>query len=176
MVDKSTSAFISRWGELGRAWGMPRGAAQVHALLIAADEPMDAETIAARLGIARSNVSTSLRDLRAQGVIRMAQSAPGSRRELFVALDDPFEAAARIAAYRKARELDPATSALRIAAKAAPKGAGRSRLAAYADLAEATGDWAEDMSALPKGPLKMMLKIGARIADLLPQKKKKKKD
>ncbi|MEM7522334.1 MAG: ArsR family transcriptional regulator [Pseudomonadota bacterium] len=172
-LSPSQRGFVTRWGEMGRAWGLPRSAAQIHGLLLAADAPMTAEEISDALSIARSNVSTSLKELRALGVIRGA-SGIGDRAERFAALDDPWEAARRIAAARKAREFDPAALALREAADAAD-GDAAARLSAYADLSEAVGGWTEDMNRLPGGALKSILSAGAGIVDAITPKKKKKK-
>ena len=57
--------FIVHWGEMGTRWGINRTVAQVHALLYLSARPLHAESIATTLGVARSNVSTSLRELRA---------------------------------------------------------------------------------------------------------------
>lgn len=165
-------AFIERWGEVARAWGLPRAAGRVHGLLLAAPAPLDADDIAAALGIARSSVSTSLKELRALGVVRTAPAA--GRRERFAALDDPWEAAAAIAAHRRARELDPAVAALTDAAGAAT-GEAAKRLKAYAGLGAAAGAWAGEMAGLPRKPLAALMKAGAGVADWLPKKKKKKK-
>ena len=174
ITDPATTAFITRWGEFGKYWGLPRGAAQVHALLLCADEPMNAEEIAETLGIARSNVSTSIRALNAFGVVRAA-AKPGDRKEYFEAVGDPWEAATAIAIERKAREYDRAMHALVDASKALPKGAGRDRVTAYAELATMGHDWAEQMKTLPRGPWKSLFKLGAGISEFLTQKKKPKK-
>jgi DNA-binding transcriptional regulator GbsR (MarR family) len=150
--------FITRWGEVGRAWGLPRSAGQVHGLLLSVPEPITAEEISAALNVARSNVSTSLRDLRAMGLIRPAPD-PGARREKFEALEDPWQAAAGLAAWRRAREVDPAVAALSCTAKAS-KGQVAKRLAAYAGMAEAAGNWGSGPALTPPPP---------------PKKKKKKK-
>ena len=55
--------FVLHWGEMGSRWGVNRTVAQVHALLYLAGRPMDAEEITETLGVARSNVSTSLKEL-----------------------------------------------------------------------------------------------------------------
>ena len=55
--------FVLHWGEMGTAWGVNRSVAQIHALLYLSQSPLTAEDIAERLGMARSNVSTSLREL-----------------------------------------------------------------------------------------------------------------
>jgi DNA-binding transcriptional regulator GbsR (MarR family) len=53
------------WGEMGTRWGVNRTVAQIHALLYISGRPMHAEEIADTLGVARSNVSTSIRELQA---------------------------------------------------------------------------------------------------------------
>ncbi len=147
-------AFITRWGEVGRAWGLPRSAAQVHGLLLIAAAPMTAEDIASALSIARSNVSTSVKELRAMGIIRAAAVSAGDRRERLEALSDPAEAAANLAAWRRAREIDPAIATLTAAAKSA-KGEVSTRLSAYAEAARrlsapADEPTVEDASPAPK--------------------------
>jgi len=54
---------VLHWGDLGGQWGVNRSVAQIHALLYLSDRPLTAEDIAGMLGIARSNVSNSLREL-----------------------------------------------------------------------------------------------------------------
>ena len=51
--------FILHWGDLGTQWGVNRSVAQIHALLYLSEAPLNAEQIAERLGLARSNVSKS---------------------------------------------------------------------------------------------------------------------
>ncbi len=99
--------FVLHWGEMGTAWGVNRSVAQIHALLYVSDEPMTAEDIAERLGMARSNVSTSLRELLGWSLIRRVH-AMGDRRDYYEAEADMFEMVRRIALGRKAREIDPA--------------------------------------------------------------------
>lgn len=170
-------AFVLSWGDLGRIWGMPRSAGRIHGLLLAADEPMSAEEIADALSLARSNVSTSLRELRNLGVIQPA-AALGDRAERFAALEDPMAAARAIAAARRTREFDPATSALRAAADAA-SGPAAARLEAYAALAEKTAAWADESARLSDDALKTIMSLGAKAAGLAGgaggKKKKKKK-
>ena len=55
--------FILHWGEMGTRWGINRTVAQIHALLYLSPRPLNAEEIADTLGVARSNVSTSLKEL-----------------------------------------------------------------------------------------------------------------
>ena len=62
--------FILHWGEMGTRWGINRTVAQIHALLYLSADPLPAEEIATTLGVARSNVSTSLRELESWGIVR----------------------------------------------------------------------------------------------------------
>jgi DNA-binding transcriptional regulator GbsR (MarR family) len=61
--------FILHWGEMGTRWGVNRTVAPVHALLFLSPVPLDAEEIAATLGVVRSNVSTSLRELQGWRIV-----------------------------------------------------------------------------------------------------------
>ena len=72
--------FVLHWGEMGSKWGVNRTVAQIHALLYVSDNPMTAEDIAERLAMARSNVSTSLRELIGWGLIRRVH-VMGDRRD-----------------------------------------------------------------------------------------------
>src|SRR5258705_13236562 len=73
---------------------------------------MRADDIADTLGMARSNVSNSLKELMSWNLIRRVPIL-GDRRDHFEAETDIWGVAARIAAGRKERESDPAVRALR---------------------------------------------------------------
>jgi len=55
---------------MGGQWGVNRSVGQVHALLYVSERPLTADEIAATLGIARSNVSNSLKELLGWELIR----------------------------------------------------------------------------------------------------------
>src|SRR4051812_50032025 len=74
--------FILHWGEMGARWGINRTVAQIHALLFLSPRPFNAEEIAETLGVARSNVSTSLKELQGWGIVRIAH-VMGDRRGHF---------------------------------------------------------------------------------------------
>src|ERR1700723_4527131 len=111
-VPVAVRQFVLEWGNLGERWGVNRSVSQIHALLYASKKPLAAEEIADLLGIARSNVSNSLRELQSWNIIR---SVPilGDRRTFYTAETDLWNLVSRIATGRKARELDPAAAALR---------------------------------------------------------------
>ena len=101
--------FVLHWGDMGSRWGINRSVAQIHALLYLAERPLTAEDIADTLGMARSNVSNSLKKLGAWKLIRRAP-VMGDRRDHYEAETDLWEMVSRIAQGRKEREIDPSTS------------------------------------------------------------------
>src|SRR5258708_29165994 len=72
--------YILHWGEMGTRWGINRTVAQIHALLYLSPTALPAEEIAETLSVARSNVSTSIRELETWGIVR-AVHVLGDRRE-----------------------------------------------------------------------------------------------
>jgi DNA-binding transcriptional regulator GbsR (MarR family) len=163
--------FVLHWGNLGDRWGVNRSVSQIHALLYVAERPLTAEEIADTLGIARSNVSTSLRELIAWELVR---SVPvlRDRRSFYVAETDLWTLVARIAAGRKARELDPAAEALRECIGAAQGDPSVSpvaarRLGEMLDFVERTGRWYDQMIKLPRAQITALMKLGAGVVRLL---------
>src|SRR5258708_39970961 len=112
ILPEAVKRFVLEWGNLGERWGVNRSVSQIHALLYASKKPLAAEEIADVLGIARSNVSNSLRELQSWNIIR---SVPilGDRRTFYTAETDLWNLVSRIAAGRKAREPDPPAGGLR---------------------------------------------------------------
>lgn len=166
--------FVMQWGELGSAWGIGRSAARIHGLLLVSEKALTADEIVAGLDIARSNVSMSTKDLRAIGLVE-TQPSIGGRKERFTALDDPIEIASRVAAYRKAREFDPAVAALKAVTSVDVAKPVAKRLQKISKFADAVDDWGRQMNALSPGQITSVMKAGAAVAHLVPGKKKKKK-
>src|SRR5258708_34578991 len=104
--------FVLEWGNLGERWGVNRSVSQIHALLYASRQPLAAEDIADALGIARSNVSNSLRELQTWNLIRPVPVL-ADRRTFYQPQTDLWTLVSRIAAGRKALEPDPPTAPLR---------------------------------------------------------------
>src|SRR6476661_9270405 len=148
-----TQKFILHWGEMGARWGINRTVAQIHALLYLSPRPMHAEEIASTLGVARSNVSTSLRELQGWGIVRVAHLL-GDRRDHFESLKDVWEMFRIIVDERKKREADPTLATLREAVADTRKpGAAdaytRERLADMLQFFELMSGWAEQTRKLP---------------------------
>ena len=99
--------YILHWGEMGTRWGVNRTVAQIHALLYLSPEPLHAEEIAETLSVARSNVSTSIKELQSWGLVHVVH-VMGDRRDHFESLKDPWEMFTVIMEERKRREIDNA--------------------------------------------------------------------
>src|SRR5688500_12603830 len=98
--------FILQSGELGTRRGLNPTVAQIHALLCLSPRPLHAEEIAATLAVARSNVSTSLRELQNWGIVRTVHVL-GDRRDHFESMKDVWEMFRVILDVRSKRETDP---------------------------------------------------------------------
>jgi DNA-binding transcriptional regulator GbsR (MarR family) len=164
--------FVLHWGDLGGRWGVNRSVSQIHALLYLSDRPRTAEEIADLLGLARSNVSSSIKELMAWNLIRRVP-IKGDRREHFEAEADIWEMFRRIAAGRKERELDPAIAALRACVVEAQGDTtvhpvATARLAALLDFVETLDRWYAQMLTVPKQKLAGLIRLGTRIVRFLP--------
>ena len=104
--------YVVHWGEMGQRWSVNRSVAQIHALLFLADAPLPAEDIQDLLGIARSNVSTSLKELQSWELVKLVH-IEGDRRDHFEAKQDPWDMLMTIVEGRKRREIDPTLAILR---------------------------------------------------------------
>src|SRR5215468_10578279 len=104
--------FILHWGEMGTRWGINRTVAQIHALLFLSPKPLNAEEIAETLAVARSNVSTSLKELQGWGIVKMVHVL-GDKRDHFESMKDVWEMFRLVLDERKKREIDPSLAILR---------------------------------------------------------------
>ena len=171
MLPLPVARFVLHWGDLGGQWGVNRSVAQIHALLYLSEVPLTAEEIAARLTLARSNVSNSLKELLAW---RLVHRVPimGDRRDHFAAETDVWEIVTRIAAGRKAREIDPAEAALRHCVDAAEQDQAttpvvRQRLGDMLDFVETMSRWHDQMLTVPKPALMKLIRMGAGVIRLI---------
>lgn len=169
-------AFILHWGEMGTQWGVNRSVSQIHALLYLSEKPQTADAIVEALGLARSNVSTGLKELQGYGIVRRVH-VEGDRRDHFVAESDLWEMLMRIAAERKKREIDPTIALLdELAARLAddPKAPPlvRERVARMHEFMATLATWYDQVRVLPKPTLVALMKLGGRVARFLPSKSK----
>ncbi|MEJ2201508.1 MAG: hypothetical protein P8X63_10930 [Desulfuromonadaceae bacterium] len=106
MNEQLIDQFIETWGAMGRAWGVNNSVARIHGLLIITDRAWCIDEIVERLQISKSNVSTSLKELRSWNVTRKIFQ-PGDRKEYFVCEPNAWEMLFNIMRQRKQREFDP---------------------------------------------------------------------
>src|SRR6059036_3822853 len=104
--------FVLHWGEMGTRWGINRTVAQIHALLYVSERPLNAEQIAETLAVARSNVSTSLKELQGWGIVKLVH-VMGDKRDHFESMKDVWEMFRLVLDERKKREIDPTLAVLR---------------------------------------------------------------
>lgn len=163
--------FILHWGEMGTRWGINRTVAQVHALLFISPKPLNAEQIALLLGVARSNVSTSLRELQSWEIVRVVH-VMGDRRDHFESIKDVWDLFRQVLDERKRREIDPTVSLLKdCVAQAERAGTGekysRQKLSELLDFFEQTTAWYEQMRRLPTSAVVKFVRLGDQLRKMV---------
>ena len=166
--------FILHWGEMGTRWGINRTVAQIHALLYLSPEPLPADQIAETLSVARSNVSTSLRELQGWGIVRVVHVL-GDRRDHFESLKDVWEMFCIVLDERKRREIDPTLALLRSSVAESKKTARQDphtheRLSEMLDFMESVTGFYDEMHRLPPRAVRGFLRLKGkvkRIVDLI---------
>ena len=161
-------SFILHWGEMGTQWGVNRSVSQIHALLYLSDRPLPADEIVDMLGLARSNVSTGLKELQSYGIVRRTHVSD-DRRDHFVAETDLWDMLMRIVAERKKREIDPTIAMLgELATKARANGDlpahVRDRIGRMHEFLGTLGNWYDQVRDLPKPTLIALMKLGGKVA------------
>ncbi|MEW7986543.1 MAG: MarR family transcriptional regulator [Candidatus Thiodiazotropha sp.] len=163
--------YILHWGEMGTRWGVNRTVAQIHALLFLSSSPLNAEEITETLGVARSNVSTSIKELQAWKLVKVVHLL-GDRRDHFETMKDPWELFYTIMEGRKQRELDPTVTVLRECVlegeedKQTPKEV-KQRMKDVLAFMETLDTWHGQIKLLPKATLQKLIKLGTRVQSFL---------
>jgi DNA-binding transcriptional regulator GbsR (MarR family) len=164
--------FVLHWGEMGTRWGINRTVAQIHALLYLSPRPLHAEEIAETLGVARSNVSNSLRELQNWGIVKVVH-VMGDRRDHFESMTDVWEMFRTVLDERKKRETDPTLHMLRDAVAEAerhPKQTDphvRARLGDMLEFFELMTAWYEQTRRMPTPAVLKFVKLGDKVAKML---------
>jgi DNA-binding transcriptional regulator GbsR (MarR family) len=169
--------FILHWGEMGTRWGINRTVAQVHALLFLSPRPIPADEISTTLAVARSNVSTSLRELQGWGIVRMVHVL-GDRREHFESIKDVWEIFRIVSEERKRREIDPTLRVIGECVqelKANPQGDAytRERLESMLEFLTVMTGLFEEVMRMPTPALKGVGKLRGKVITLLGSEKKR---
>ena len=98
--------FIQIWGVLGTNWGINKAMAQIHALLLASENPMSTDEIMEELQISRSNANLNIRALQDWELI-YKKLMTGDRKEYFIAEKDMWDVTIKIMKQRRKREVEP---------------------------------------------------------------------
>ena len=167
--------YVLHWGEMGTRWGTSRTVAQIQALLYLSPEPLRADEIVDLLSVARSNVSTSIRELQSYGLVRMTHIL-GDRRDYFESLSDVWELFRVIIAQRKQRELNPTLTMLRkcateVGLEGDTDDVTKERIRNMLNFVETTSDWYEQIEKVPTSTLQKLMKMGSGITKFLQKSK-----
>ncbi|MFW2403173.1 MAG: GbsR/MarR family transcriptional regulator [Gammaproteobacteria bacterium] len=170
--------YILHWGEMGTRWGVNRTVSQIHALLYLSPEPMTAEAITQALSVARSNVSTSLKELQSWGLVGVTHVL-GDRRDYFEARGDTWEMLVTILNERKKRELDPTLTMLRQCVldmendKQTPA-AVKENIQTMMTFVTTLSEWFDEITVLPRSTLVALMKLGGKVARAIPVRRRRK--
>jgi DNA-binding transcriptional regulator GbsR (MarR family) len=163
--------FVLRWGDLGGQWGVNRSVAQIQALLLLSETALNAEEIAERLGMARSNVSNSVKELLTWKLIRRVPIL-GDRRDYYEAETDMWQMANKVAQGRKEREIDPMLAAIDAAMAQAGKDQPlhptvARRLEDMHGFIHTVEGWYRQMLNVPPHQIMRLIKLGGKVVGLL---------
>ena len=164
-LSPTVQKYILHWGEMGSRWGVNRTIAQIHALLYLSPEALPAEDIARVLSVARSNVSTSLRELHSYGLIKVTHRLGVINA---IAVNLPEAEVPTLANLEGVGQIAPNYAVLRQCAEEAEKDAKtdaqtKARIHDMLDFVERTTTWYEQMRQVPKPVILKLMKLGSRI-------------
>ena len=171
MLSPVIQKMVLHWGEMGARWGISRTVAQIHALLYFSPKPLTADEIVEALGVARSHVSNSLKELQTWGVIKGVHIM-GDRREHFESIKDVWQMFEILLDERKRREMDPTLKALRETSAQLAGGPPvdphtQQRLAEMLEFFEQMDGWFGEVRRLPLPARIKLVKLGARVSKWL---------
>ena len=169
-LSNTASRFVLHWGEMGTRWGVNRTVAQIHALLFYLGRPMHAEEITDTLGVARSNVSTSLRELQGWKLIKLVH-LPGDRRDHYETSTQVWELLRTVVRERQQREIAPTIAVLGelLADPSISKEPAEAKLRVREtlELLQTLTAWSDEMLRLDTETLTKVLRMGAKVKKLL---------
>jgi DNA-binding transcriptional regulator GbsR (MarR family) len=140
-------------------------------LLYISGRPLAADDIVEALVVARSNVSTSLKELQSWKLVRVTHVL-GDRRDHFTALQDVWEIFRVILEERKRREIDPTLTMLRECTIEGTQdeeldAAALARMQTTLEFLEMLSASFQDYQHLSPQTLQRFLKMGGKVARFL---------
>lgn len=181
MLSDLQQEFMLHFGEMGSRWGINRTVGQIYAVLFLSENPLCADDLVARVGVSRSNVSMSLKELQGWNLVELRHK-PGDRRDFFKTPDDMWQIVRTLVEERKKREIDPTLTKLRqLEMRQTPRddAYAHARITEMRELIELLTGWYDEMNRLETERLVALLNMGARLqqfarkARLLPALKTK---
>ena len=167
--------FVLHWGEMGSKWGVNRTVSQIHALLYLSGKALPADEIAKTLGVARSNVSNSLKELQNWNLIHV-KHVMGNRKVHFATSTDVWELFRIVVRERKEREFDPTIEVLRDCLESddlkQENSSAQLRIKETLVLMESLSSWGDEMLRLSPGILMNVMKLGAKVQTFVRPKPK----
>lgn len=166
----SIEAFVVHFGEMGSRWGINRTVGQIYALLFVTDRPLNADEISTTLGISRSNVSMSLKELEAWQLVTLSRK-PGDRREYYTTLGSVWDIFKAVAAERRRREVEPTLSMLRQELLRTPASDEErhalARMREMYELAEQANQWFDELQRLSPESMRQLMRLGSQVQKFL---------
>ncbi len=162
--------FVLHFGEMGSRWGINRTVGQIYAVLFINEAPLNAEDLVVKVGVSRSNVSMSIKELQAWNLVRL-KHMPDDRRDYFTTPEDIWTIVRTLVEERKKREVDPTLSKLReLQMTSAFEEAGdyqRTRIAELSGMIELMTSWYDDVKRLETEQMIKLLEMGGKIQKVI---------
>lgn len=163
--------YIVHWGEMGSRWGLNRSVAQIQGLLYLSPEPLTAEDIAESLGIARSNISNSLKELQNWDLVHITHVL-GDRRDHFESKKDIWEIVTTIMDGRKRREIDPTVAFLKECSKElendkqTPKEV-KERIYSILEFTDEVSRWYDKIKIMERPTILKIIRLGSKLSKVV---------
>lgn len=169
-LEPQTERFILHFGEMGGRWGVNRTVGQIYALLFLSPEALNAENIAETLGLSRSNVSMSLKELQSWSLVQLVHKV-GDRRDYYESPKDVWEIFHTLVEEKRKREVDPTLSLLRSLLLEQPtnqqEAYGQQRITDMLELIELATSWFDEVQHLPPETLLSLMRLGTKVQKVL---------
>ncbi|XOV80555.1 MAG: GbsR/MarR family transcriptional regulator [Aestuariibacter sp.] len=168
-------SFVMHFGEMGSRWGFNRTVGQMYALLVASEQPMTANQLAAELNISRGNVSMGIKELQSWQLITV-KHIPGDRKEYYTSTGSIWDMAMKVFEERRKREVDPTLTMLRDVLLNKPTCQedefAQQKLHEIHDLLETVTTWSKELQSMNPEKLNTLMKLGSGVGKVLDIKQK----
>ncbi|MEL6607753.1 MAG: GbsR/MarR family transcriptional regulator [Pseudomonadota bacterium] len=154
---------------MGSRWGIARTVGQTYAVLFIKQDPLCADDLVDALGVSRSNISMSLKELQAWNLVRH-RNVKGDRRDFFTTPDDMWQIVRTLIEERKKREIDPTLTKLRELQMQEPgpeNAYAHEKVTEMRELIEGLTSFYDELNQLETQRLVALIKMGAKLRKLV---------